>query len=238
MKEFSLKVQSRETSGRRASRHARRDGQIPAVIYGKETPQGLMIDSKTFANLYKQVAGITAIIKLEADKGAEKLALLQEVQRDRLTDAFKHIDFLEIRATEPMRARLNVKTTGESIGVKMENAILEVVYPQIEVRCLPKDLPDFIEVDVSGLHAEDAIFMRDIKRLTVLPLTRSPTRWSSLVMFPRSRKKLLLWLRLLPKARPLRLAPMANRFAPAAGAAAPAADAKAAAAPAKDEKKK
>jgi large subunit ribosomal protein L25 len=238
MKEFSLKVQSRETSGRRASRHARRDGQFPAIIYGKEAPNGLMIDSKTFANLYKQVAGITAIIKLEADKGAEKLALLQEVQRDRLTDAFKHIDFLEIRATEPMRARLNVKTTGESIGVKMENAILEVVYPQIEVRCLPKDLPDFIEVDVSGLHAEDAIFMRDIKPINGVTFDEKPDQVVITCNVPEVEEEAAPVAATAAEGAAPAVGPDGKPVAPAAGAAAPAADAKAAAAPAKDEKKK
>lgn len=165
MKQFSLKVESREKTGRRVSRAGRREGVVPAVIYGKQSPQGLMIDSKTFARLYKQVAGITAILELENEKGAKKLALIQEVQRDHLTDGFNHVDFLEVKATEPMKAKLKVKTVGECIGVKMENALLEVVYPQITVHCLPKDLPDFIEINVEAMHAGDAVFMRDIKAI-------------------------------------------------------------------------
>jgi large subunit ribosomal protein L25 len=165
MKQFSLKVESRDRSGRRASRGQRADGKIPAVVYGKADPRGLMIDSKTFARLYKQAAGTTALFELE--EGSQKLlSLIQEVQRNRLTDAITHVDFLEVKANEEMRARVRVRTVGEAVGVKMEGALLEVVYPEISVRCLPKDLPEFIEVNVEDLHAGDAVFVRDLKAIT------------------------------------------------------------------------
>ncbi len=166
MKQYSLKVESRQTSGRRASRAQRREGKIPAVIYGKSEPRGLMIDSKTFVKLYKQFGGSSALLELEDEKGQKNLSLLQEAQRDRLTDAFTHLDFVEVKANEEMRAHVAIRTVGECIGVKMEGALLEVVYSEVAVRCLPKNLPEVVEVDVANLHAGEAIFVRDLKALS------------------------------------------------------------------------
>jgi large subunit ribosomal protein L25 len=163
MKQYSLKVQSRESFGRRKSNALRADGMVPAIIYGKNDPRGLMIDSKNFVKLHKQVAGITALVELEDEKGKKSLSFIREVQRNRLTDAYNHIDFIEVNPNEQMRALVRIRTVGESVGVKMENAILEVVYPQVAVKCLPKDLPEVLEVDVSGLHAGDAIFVKQLK---------------------------------------------------------------------------
>ena len=163
MKQYSLKVQPREAFGRRKSNGARAEGKVPAVIYGTGNPRGLRIDSKQFAQLHKQVAGITALIELEDASGQKTLSFIQEVQRNRLTDAYNHIDFIEVKANEEMKAKIRIRTVGESVGVKMENAILEVVYPQITVKCLPKDLPEVLEVNISDLHAGDAIFVKQLK---------------------------------------------------------------------------
>jgi large subunit ribosomal protein L25 len=163
MKQFSLKVESRGAAGRRKSRAQRAEGKVPAIIYGKAAPRGLMIDAKSFAKLYKQIAGITALVELEDGSGQKSLSLIQEVQRNHVTDAFNHVDFIEVKASEPMKARVRVRTVGESVGVKMEGALLEVVYPQLSIRCLPKDLPEVIEINVAELHAGDAVFVRDLK---------------------------------------------------------------------------
>lgn len=174
MKQFSLKVESREASGRRPSRAQRAQGKVPAIIYGKSAPRGLMIDAKSFVKLYKQTAGITALVELEDNKSAKTLSLIQEVQRNRITDEFNHVDFLEVKPTEPMKARVRIRTLGEAVGVKMEGALLEVVYPQLTVRCLPKDLPEVIEVNVEGLHAGDAVFVRDLKALANIKFIEKP----------------------------------------------------------------
>lgn len=242
MKQYSLKVEARGNSGRRPSRAQRADGKIPAVIYGKSQPRGLMIDSKTFAKLFKQVAGTTALIELE--EGAQKtLSLIQEVQRNRINDAFTHIDFLEVRANEEMKARVRIRTTGESVGVKMEGALLEVVYPSVVVNCLPKDLPEFIEVDVTDLHAGDAVFVRDLKAIPGVKIAEKATQVVITCNVPEVEEEKA------PEAAaaPAEGAAAADGAAPAADGAAPAADAKAAdgtkaaapaggAAPAKDAK--
>jgi large subunit ribosomal protein L25 len=174
MKQFSLKVESRGAVGRRPSRAQRAEGKVPAIIYGKGQPRGLMIDAKSFSKLYKQVSGITALVELEDDKGQKSLSLIQEVQRNKINDNFNHVDFLEVKANEQMKANVRIRTVGESVGVKMEGALLEVVYPQVTIRCLPKDLPEYLEINVEGLHAGDAVFMRDLKAISGVKFIDKP----------------------------------------------------------------
>jgi len=225
MKQYSLTVQSRATVGRRASRNARKVGAIPAVIYGKAAPRGLMIDSKTFAKLYKEVSGITALIELSDDKGVKSLSVIQDVQRNRLTDAFNHIDFLEVKANELMQAWIKIRAIGEAIGVKTENALLEVVYPEVQVRCLPKDLPEFIEVNVEALHAGDAVFVKDLKAINGVTFVDKATQVVITCNVPEVEEEKAPET---PVAGAEGAAAPADGAAAAAGAAAPAADAKAA----------
>lgn len=248
MKQFSLKVEPREKSGRRPSRGQRADGKIPAVIYGKSNPRGLMIDSKTFAKLYKQAAGITALIELE-EGSTKTLALLQEVQRNRINDAFNHIDFLEVRANEEMRARIRIRTVGDSIGVKMEGALLEVVYPEITVSCLPKDLPEAIDVVITDLHAGDAVFVRDLKPIAGVKFADKADQVVITCNVPEVEEEKAPEVLATTAAAPGAdgAAPAADAkaadgtkaaAAPAAKGAAPAAGKDAKAAPAKEDKKK
>lgn len=224
MKQFSLKVQSRSASGRRPSRGQRANGLVPAIIYGKEAPRGLMIDAKSFSKLYKQVSGITALIELEDDKGRKNLSLIQEVQTNRITDAFNHVDFLEVKATEPMKAHVRVRTLGESVGVKMEGALMEVVYPELAIRCLPKDLPEAVEIDVTDLHAGNAVFVRDLKPIAGVKFIDPLDQVVIICNVPEVEEE----------AAPVAAAATADGAAPAEGAVAadgsavPAADAKAA----------
>lgn len=166
MKQFSLKVETREAKGSRASRRARREGKVPAVLYGKNEPRSLMIDAKAFGKLYKAVADISALVEIEDEKGVKVSTLIQDVQFNRITDAFNHVDFFEVKADEEMHASIPVHVMGEAIGVKEDNAVLELVLHEIEVRCLPKNLPESIEIDVTGLRGGDSIFVKDLKAIS------------------------------------------------------------------------
>jgi len=165
MKQLSLKVETREAKGSRNSRRARREGKVPAVLYGKNEPRSLMIDAKTFSKLYKAVAEISAIIEIEDEKGVKVPTLIQDVQFNRLTDSVTHVDFFEVKADEEMHANIPVHAIGEAIGIKEDNAMVDIVLHEIEVYCLPKNLPESIEVDVTALRGGDSIFVKDLKAI-------------------------------------------------------------------------
>ncbi|MCF3651777.1 50S ribosomal protein L25 [Synoicihabitans lomoniglobus] len=155
----TLQVSAREQTGRSASRRLRKSNQIPAILYGKHSePTKLTIDAPAFRKLLKKISGRKTIIELTRE-GADKPALsfLQEVQRDPITDIYLHADFQEIHAGEAFEVEVPVVVRGECVGVKTEGGVLEMASPTVRVRCLPKDLPGAIEVDITNLHADSTI---------------------------------------------------------------------------------
>jgi len=110
----------------------------------------------------KQVAGSTTIIELN-EKGAKKrLSIIKEVQKNSITDQILHVDFHEVSAGESITTDITVHIVGESVGVKEDGSSLDIISHTIQVRCLPKDLPGMIEVDVTELETGQAIHVRDL----------------------------------------------------------------------------
>jgi large subunit ribosomal protein L25 len=165
MKQISLKVAVREQSGSTASRHVRKSGRIPAVLYGPNGVRTLSIDKVDFRKLWKQVSGRTALIELNAEGVDPALSIIQEMQRDPLTDEFLHIDFKEILRGRDMWATIAIRIVGEAFGVRNEGAVLETHRHDVEVRCRPRYLPEIIEVDVTNMKAGDSIKVKDLPAL-------------------------------------------------------------------------
>jgi len=160
-----LKVATRAQTGRSASRRLRKVNRIPAILYGKHSdPEKLSIEGPEFTRLLKSVAGRALLIELTRDDKAEKaLSFLQEVQRDPMTDRFLHVDLHEVKADEKFEIRVPVRVAGESFGVKNQSGVLEIASHALRVRCLPKDLPEAIEVDVTPLNVGQTIKVGELK---------------------------------------------------------------------------
>ncbi len=166
MKKYHLSVTTREGTGRSASRRLRKAQKIPAILYGKHTkPETLAVNAPEFTKLLKEIAGRAALIELKRDTGASALSFLQEIQRDPITDRYLHVDLQEVKENEKMVINVTVHTTGESTGVKNEGGILEVASHRLRIRCMPKDLPAFIEVDVTNLKVGESIHVGELKAL-------------------------------------------------------------------------
>jgi large subunit ribosomal protein L25 len=164
MKLLKLPVYARTKTGRGPARRLRSSSEIPAVIYGKSGVRHLTVKDPEFRLLMRAVAGTAALVEISDQAGGgTTLSLLQEIQRDARTDRFVHIDLKEVSPNEPMRAVVPIRIIGESIGVKLESGIIELTRHELHVKCLPKDLPDIIFIDVTELHANDSIHVRDIK---------------------------------------------------------------------------
>ncbi|RRJ95897.1 50S ribosomal protein L25 [Opitutaceae bacterium TAV4] len=221
-----LNVAPRAQTGRSASRRVRKANQIPAILYGKHTkPETLAVDAPEFAKLLKAVAGRSLIIELHRkDKATDNKALsfLQEVQRDPITDRFLHVDLQEVKADEKMDINVPVSLVGESFGVKNQNGVLDINAHTLRIRCLPKDLPPHIEVDVTELKAGESIKVGSIKAPAGVELRDLPGH--PIVSCQIVEEEAVA----TPAAGAA--APAAGAAAPAAGAAAPAAGAKPAAA--------
>ena len=163
MKQFALNVAARSGIGRGASRRTRQAGRVPAILYGKlNAPQALSLDGMELTKLLKDIAGSAAIVEIKEGDTPQRLSIIQEIQRDPLTDRILHVDLHEVSANEEIEVEVTVHAVGDCVGVRVENGILETVSHEVRVRCLPKDLPAFIEVDVSELHVNHSIHLREL----------------------------------------------------------------------------
>lgn len=176
MKEYSLKVTGREQVGRGSSRRLRRSGRIPAILYGPSGTKSLSLERTEFLDLWKEVKGSSTLIQLVEEGAEEVRTLIQDYQRNPITDQFEHLDFKEILAGVEMQTQVGIHIVGESIGVKNEQALLDTHNHEVGVRCLPRDLPRFIEVDVTELHAGDSIHVRDLTPIENVVFTDDPDR--------------------------------------------------------------
>jgi len=163
MKQITINVEARSGVGRSANRRLRGNGKIPAVVYGESGVESLQIDAHQFALAWRKIAGSAALLELHTEgKEENKYAIIQDAQRDARSDAFVHVDFKEIVRGKDMEASIPVHAVGISNGVKNFGGVLELPTSELSVRCRPRDLPEFIEVDVTNLGIGDSIHLRDL----------------------------------------------------------------------------
>lgn len=162
MKQVELKVQTRTELGRGPAGRARRAGKIPAVIYGTHGTRPLTVDAHEWTRLWKEMKGRTALIELHTEGAESTWSIVQDFQRNPLSDKFEHIDFKEIERGKEMTASIAVVTKGSSVGVRMEGGVITISLQEIEVRCLPRHLPEEIVVDVTEMKVGDSRHIADL----------------------------------------------------------------------------
>lgn len=161
MKQLKLSVSPRTETGRGPMKRLRAAGSIPAVVYGQSGVKPLSVKSDDFRKLMRSTGGSAALIEIENGKNTT-LTIIQDTQRDPCTDKFLHIDFHEVRQDQAMHTTLPVHIQGDSIGVKENGGVLELFLHNIGIRCLPKDLPECINVDVSDLKVGMSLHVKDL----------------------------------------------------------------------------
>ncbi|HUS25666.1 MAG TPA: 50S ribosomal protein L25/general stress protein Ctc [Candidatus Binatia bacterium] len=166
MKEaFVVNAEVRADAGKGASRRLRRTGKVPAIIYGgKEPPQSLALNHHEMARHLETEAFYSHILTLKLD-GKEQQAVLKDVQRHPANPVLLHFDFQRVFADQPIRMHvpLHFKDAEKSPGVKTEGGVVEHYLIQVEVECLPKDLPEFIDVDMSQMKLNDSVHLSQLK---------------------------------------------------------------------------
>jgi len=148
--------------GKGGARKARAAGAIPAVVYGHgETPLPVSVNHREFILAMRSHKGGNAIVNLKLDD-AEHTALVRDAQIDPVSRAIVHLDFQRISLTETIEVRVPVHAVGTPLGVKDGGGILEMIIREIEVRCLPTEIPTAIDVDVSALNVGGSVHVRDM----------------------------------------------------------------------------
>ena len=166
MKSVPLKAFPRSQVQRAEVKKLRASGRVPATIYGRQSkPQNLEINAKEISDLIHHSASENLLVDLsvENDARSKRLALVQEVQHHPTDGKVLHVDFHEVAENEKVTVNVPLETTGEAAGVKNGGGVLEHVLFKLKVRCLPKDLPEQIVVDVSHLEIGKAVHLGDIK---------------------------------------------------------------------------
>ena len=165
MKTVELQASLRSESGKASTKKVRKRKAIPAVVYGRKIkPVSIEVDGKMFESVIHTSAGENVVIDLKV-KGAKPVhesVIIKEIQHDPVTDRIDHIDFNVISLTEKIKVKVRLSVKGEAPGSKT-GGVLDVVHHEIEVECLPTQIPDKIEVDISKLEIGDAIHIREIQ---------------------------------------------------------------------------
>jgi len=162
MTDFILNAQARTDLGKGASRRLRHSASIPAVVYGGDKEaQSLTIVAKEIAKLFENEAAYSHVIELNVD-GAKQNVIVKAMQRHPSKQFIMHADFVRVVAGQKLTAIVPVHFVGEEAPVKKGGEISHVLN-EIEVTCLPKDLPEFIEVDLSALEIGAIVHLSDLK---------------------------------------------------------------------------
>jgi large subunit ribosomal protein L25 len=174
METFTLEGKVREERGKNAARRTRRTGLVPAVLYGGRTESvAVSVNAKQVARILRSETGHNTIFTVQVPGRSEEKVMLKDWQVDPVSGALLHVDLLRVAMNVRMRVRVPVHTFGEPQGVKMQGGIFEMVTREVEVECLPNDIPEEFKVDVTELligkqlRAGDLPFDREkVKLLT------------------------------------------------------------------------
>ncbi len=164
MEAIELKTSVRETLGKNAARALRREGKLPAVLYGPDTePLLLSVDTHELELAVKSGPSGQLLLRLIIEKGerAARQAMIKELQRHPLSREPLHVDFYEISMDRKISVKIPVVTTGTSEGVAM-GGMLQIIRHELEVECLPDRIPEKIEIDITELDIGDSVHVQEI----------------------------------------------------------------------------
>jgi large subunit ribosomal protein L25 len=166
--EVVLEAKIRDTFGKNEARRTRREGRVPAVLYGavgdgvsrEATP--IAVDPKDLLRILHSESGANTLISLKVAGESDTRVLVKEYQLDPVTHQVLHADFYRIAMDRAIQVTIPVVVKGEPKGVKQQSGILEFVRREIDIECLPGDIPENVEIDVSELMLHQGIRVRDI----------------------------------------------------------------------------
>lgn len=187
MNELTIEVAPRGATGKNANRRLRAGGQIPGIVYGGgRDPMPVTIDRRTMLDLMREAGGENAIYLLKlAGTDKSRHVMIREMDVHPVTRKVRHIDFQRILLTEKVRVSVPVELVGTATGVKNEGGVLDFVTREVEVECLPGDIPHHFEVDVAELHLGQHVEVGNLTLPERVTLLESPERVIVSVAAPR-----------------------------------------------------
>jgi len=161
---FTFGADVRETQGKGASRRLRHTGKVPAILYGAhQDAQALVLDQQNLLSMIADERFYSSIVRLKIGANTQE-AIVKDVQMHPAKNLVVHVDLQRVVENETIRIRLPIHFRGESVspGVKTQGGVVSHMRADVEVSCLPKDLPEFLELDLSGMSLNETKFLADI----------------------------------------------------------------------------
>ena len=165
MQTQELTIKRREGTGKQLAKRLRREGVVPAILYGGATTENVTVDPRAVLRMIAGHAGSTRLLtlKFDGDGAGTRMAIIRAMQFDPVTEDLLHVDLQEVSADKPITVRVAIHPVGEAIGVKETKGILNLVLHEITVLCLPRAIPERIDADVTRLAIGDVLTIADLQ---------------------------------------------------------------------------
>jgi large subunit ribosomal protein L25 len=165
LKEIVVEAEPRTETGKNACRRLRAQGKVPCNVYGlNQDPMMVAVSPKRIEEVLRLESGHNTIITLSlaGDGQSTRAAMIRELQRDPVTENMVHLDFVRVDLTRAVHVSVPVRLLGQPEGVKNEGGLLDFVHRQVQVECLPGNIPEHLDVDVSALHLNQHVSVSDL----------------------------------------------------------------------------
>ena len=165
MQTQELSIKRREGTGKQLAKRLRREGVVPAILYGGAKNELVAVDPRAVLKMIAGHEGTTQLLtlKFDGDGSSTRMAIIRAMQFDPVTENLMHVDLQEVSADKPITVRVAVRPVGEAVGVRDTKGILNLVLHEITVSCLPRAIPERIDADVSNLAIGDVLTIADLR---------------------------------------------------------------------------
>ncbi len=177
-----VEADNRSEFGKGPAGRLRRSGKLPGIIYGRSETMPITLDEHGFYQTFKQISESTIITIRTPGKDVD--VLLKDYDEDLATGHLRHVDFYAIESGQLLRANVPIHLTGAAPGVR-EGGVLQSQIHEVEVECFPKDIPEYFELDISGLQVGDALHVSDLPDLEGVKVLNSEDQTIALVAMTR-----------------------------------------------------
>jgi len=184
MMSLTIKAEKRDIFGKNAARRLRKDGKVPAVLYGEGTASvPLTLVKKDVFAILKSETGENTIFKVAFDDRLQDV-MFKELQVEPSSDRLVHADLIQISMDKAIRVEVPFLLQGDPVGVKTEGGFVDFMTREVEIECLPKDIPENIKVDIGGLHLHQSLKVADVAAPEGVKFVTDPTTVVVVISLP------------------------------------------------------
>lgn len=159
-----LTIKKRDGVGKGPAKRLRRSGLVPAILYGGASPVSIAVPPKDILRLIHGHEGSTQLFRVTFEGSTDgKMAIIRDMQFDPVSEDLIHVDLQEVAMDRAIQVSVAIHHVGESVGVKESQGILEMVLREVRVSCLPGNIPEYLEADVTNLNIHDVLTVKDLK---------------------------------------------------------------------------